>query len=441
MERILRNRCLASAPLETIQVAPGRSTASMLTVGDVCLPYKKRLQVDVALAGVRELWESADARIGNLESVGTSRTTAAASTGSSIRCPPEGLDFLRDARFTAVTVANNHSLDYGSSGLLESVQEVSARGIAYCGLSRAPGAAAAPALFEVNGIRIGMLGWCDNYRPPAFEAVYTSPGITVEEEMITAIRDLRRRVDLVIAQLHWGYEFSLHPLRTHRDIARRLAASGAHLVLCHHAHVPMGIEVMNGSLIAHGLGNFLFNLHTLRSYQAENHDWTRLSFILNVMFNREGIQRAEVIPCEILPGPSSRPLSGIRRYQFIKAMGRMSARLADTARLDRLERSRTVHETFRIVKAMVEASDTQLIERAMQLNTPLYRSLTASLDSLETVSSQRVAALFRDLAEAAPDEVAVGRVFKQVQSWEFRQTMEELRRLYSWRDALDSRLP
>jgi hypothetical protein len=437
MERLLRTRALSSAPLERLPIAPGQPQACLLAAGDLLLSRARSLDPVAVFADARQVWEGADARVGNLESVCTGRKDPAGTIGSSVRAGPEAAEFLGEAQLTAVTVANNHALDYGSEALAESVERVAAQGIHVCGLSPEPGLPARPAVFEVRGVRVGMLGYSDNYRPPAFEAVHAAPAMTNPEEMAAAVAGLARNVDLVIIQLHWGYEFSLHPLRSHREVARRLAAAGAHLVLCHHAHVPMGVEVTGRSLIAHGLGNCLF---PPSENQRSGHDWTGLSFLLRIAFSRHGAHSAEFIPYELLPGPSLHLLGGGPRRRFLRALGHMSARLDDSAWLDRLERARIIYETSCIVDLVCRAADQQLVERARLLRTPLHRDLIGALRAIDTAPA-RLAARFLDGLSETTELAALRRILAERQPRLLGEALPALQKLYRWQDALASRLP
>ena len=304
-----------SSPLERLQVRSDPAVASLIATGDLSFYRAVTFSPDSILNDAKGIWDSADARVGNLETVCTRRVEPAGSIGGSIRAEPEAVDFLRSSGVTAVTLANNHSLDYGSDALAETVSSVQAEGIGVCGVSASEHAAAEPAIFSVKGIRVAMLGYCDNYRPPVNEPVHACPASLPDEATLCSIvRETAAQVDVVIVQLHWGYEFALHPLRSHRDLARRIVASGEKIVLCHHAHVPMGIEAIDNSVIAHGLGHCLFELG---KYQIRNHDWTARSFLLKVGFSRTGVHNVELHPYQIMSGPRIRLLHGPRRSLFL----------------------------------------------------------------------------------------------------------------------------
>lgn len=437
-ERALRRLLSFEQPLEHLEIQPGQPEASLIAVGDLSFYDAKSYDPDYVLTDAKHIWDRADARVGNLETVCTRRTQPVGSLGGYLRANPEAIDFLRSAKVTAVNVANNHALDYGSAALAESSGYLQAAGIAVCGMSRSPAEIAHPALLQIQGVRIAMIGFCDHFSPPVSEPIYECPAEADEETMCLAVRNAVGDNDIVIVQLHWGYEFAVHPLRRHRDLARRLINCGADMVLCHHAHVPMGLEAIGNGFIAHGLGNCLFSL---KDYQTLNHDWTSLSYFLEVQFSRAGVQRVSVHPYELLPGSRIRLLHGRRRHSFLAAIRRMSDRLEDTSWLDRVERSRMVYEGCETTSRLYNASDADLTERVMLLRTPVNRQLVLGLLSLNNPGASEVARLFTTLAEIGDDLGELRRVLAERKTSIMEQAVPALMRLYSWRDALMSKLP
>jgi poly-gamma-glutamate synthesis protein (capsule biosynthesis protein) len=436
---MLRATSFFSEELSSIETGvPGTATASLVAVGDIALPRRPyATRPEDVLSDLIPIWRSADGRVGNLESICTSRSEPAGTIGSSLRTIPENVEFLANAGFNAVTLANNHSLDFGSDALEECAQLLSSRGIGFCGLSHRSDGGANAVVFEVKGIRIGMLGYADTYRPSVKQTIHTRPA-AVDKGIEADIRELAARVDIVIVQLHWGYEFSLHPLRSHRDRARGLAECGAHLVLCHHAHVPMGVEVWNNSFIAYGLGNFLF---WRGGYMEAGHDWTGRSFLHKISFSRQGIHKVEFYPFEILPTHTVRSLRGGRRTLMLRSLRRMSERLQQTAWLDRLERSRTIYEALQMIESIRHCSDDALKEIAAVLRTSGYRELVVWLRSVGGPDAERVAGLMERVACSTCEDGVLGEIVQELRSPSMTHTTRSLARLYRWQDALASRVP
>ena len=128
-----------------------------------------------------------------------------------------------------------------------------------------------------------------------------------EGAVFTAIGAARSHVDVLVIHLHWGYEFTLHPLLRHRDMARRMVEQGADLVLCHHAHVPMAIEVWRRGVIAYGLGN---GFVPMSGYMLAGHPWTDRSCLLEIALAKDGIRSIRLHSFVIRSAPSPGRLVG-----------------------------------------------------------------------------------------------------------------------------------
>lgn len=437
-ERAARALSLTATPHTRLVVSGEQPTASLVCVGDIALHQTSSLVPEDLLTDVLGLWLKADARIGNLETVCTTRTEPAGTLGSSIRADPAVVSFLAAAKITAVTVANNHSLDYGSDALNESVLTVRKAGIGVCGYTDSPDTPAQPVFFSIGGLRAGMLGYCDAWRPPVNEPVTCSPApVSTAEQMAAEVARLAAQVDIAIVQIHWGYEFALHPLRRHRDIARKLAEAGAHVVLCHHAHVPMGYEVWGKSFISHGLGNWLFEPC---DYLRHGHDWTQASYLVRLDLAKTGVCSAEVVPVETVSGPSVHLMRGWKRSRFIQSLGRMSQRLSDTEFLERCETSRIVGESWRLAHSLFQRPERELTEISFLLSTPVSRNLIDRLAELDDPAPKTVAAVLSRLSNSARDGSSPAHILSEERD-ELRSALNSMPRLYRWQDTFASRVP
>jgi hypothetical protein len=188
---------------------------------------------------------------------------------------------------------------------------------------------------------------------------------------------------------------------THRTRARRFAEAGADLVLCHHAHVPMGIEVWNQSLIAYGLGNLVF---PASQYLEDGHPWTRRSVVLKVAFDRSGISQAEVIPVEMRLDFSVAPSTGVRRSQMLGALGKLSEGLQDSEKLARLEADQLAREALRWLTSLDSADGlnrSHLPEMAALLTAPRQQRMIEWLVEQPSSIGREVGALLTQVAMGA----------------------------------------
>jgi poly-gamma-glutamate synthesis protein (capsule biosynthesis protein) len=141
-------------------------------------------------------------------------------------------DVYGPRHFTAVSLANNHSGDYGKAALLETLAGLSGARVGFFGAGPNLAAAHRPFILERAGVRIALLGY-DEFQPRAFEAGVDTPGVawSEDEQVITDIRAARAQgADVVIPFLHWGWENEAAPCPRQRELARTLIDAGADAV-------------------------------------------------------------------------------------------------------------------------------------------------------------------------------------------------------------------
>jgi len=202
----------------------------------------------------------ADITIGNLECV-------IASSGKpepkpyTFRAPKQSLRLLKKY-FSAVSLANNHSGDFGKGAFSEMLKLLEQHQIPYFGGGRNLRAAHQPYIREVRGKRIAILGY-NGFFPRSFEALEDAPGIAwLDEDMVVeAIQHTKQTlgVDFLIVYPHWGWEYQKLASPRQRQLARLMIDSGADAVVGGHPHVTQDIEVYQGKPIFYSLGNFVFD--------------------------------------------------------------------------------------------------------------------------------------------------------------------------------------
>jgi poly-gamma-glutamate capsule biosynthesis protein CapA/YwtB (metallophosphatase superfamily) len=247
----------------------------VIAVGDLSLNGRfarllGRRGAGYPLRSVLPDWGGADLVLGNLESPLATAPRASPSKVT-LRAAPGSAEALRAARFDALTLANNHVMDFGPDGLAETIAALDAAGIAHAGAGPDEAAAAAPLVLERNGQSIGLLAFCDVEQSSPLYAATGRPGAAALRTDLAerAIRALRPRVDWVILQLHWGTEMARLPSPSQRNLARRLVEAGADLILGHHPHVAQPWELVGGCPVFYSLGNLLFSDMYWRGRVAE----------------------------------------------------------------------------------------------------------------------------------------------------------------------------
>nr|WP_298122936.1 CapA family protein [uncultured Pseudoxanthomonas sp.] len=257
---LLSSTLLAASPM----AHASSGDASLIFVGDIMVaetPGELIARGEDPFQPFASLLFSHDVRIGNLECV-VATTGTAEEKPYTFRAEPRTLPVLK-RHFDAVSLANNHSGDFGKAAFAEQLALMDKAGLPYFGGGRDATAAHAPWIVERNGVRIALLGYVE-FKPRSFEADAGRPGVAWSGEDDDVIEDIiaaRRvhRADVVIPFMHWGWEDEPDPSPRLRAFARRMIDAGADLVVGGHPHVTQGAEYYRGKPIIYSLGNFLFN--------------------------------------------------------------------------------------------------------------------------------------------------------------------------------------
>lgn len=261
-----------------------------LIVGDV---YVRRDDPPSVFQHVKDLLRSADFTLGNLEgSVADSGLAREKAGAEAWKSDARQMAAVEIAGFHAMTVANNHMMDYGHEALLETLSNLDRLGVKHTGGGRNFAEAHAPAVVEREGCKVALLGYTSvfmdgweagpqspglavmrahtSYQPPAryFEAPGSPPIIHSwvsaqhKDQLSADVAAARKQADIVICTFHWGVSAGFKKLTEYQmELGRHAIDAGADLVFGHHPHVMQGIEVYRGRPIFYSLGNFTFARH------------------------------------------------------------------------------------------------------------------------------------------------------------------------------------
>jgi poly-gamma-glutamate synthesis protein (capsule biosynthesis protein) len=244
---------------------------------------------------------SADLALANLESPLTE--SPARNESPYVLCArPERVRYLADAGFDYLALANNHHLDCGTDGLLETQRTLTDAELGFIGPDPEP------VYRTINGVQLALL---------AFDATTRFD----LETALRAVRSAREAGALVLVSMHWGAEYQGGASPGQRQIAGQLAEAGAALIWGHHPHVLQPSEWMHQktmmqnrqTLVFYSLGNALFDQNGLEA--------TRRSALVLVTLNANGVEDFEVIPflIEIDAGQPSRVVqAGQKDAQIIR---------------------------------------------------------------------------------------------------------------------------
>ena len=242
-----------------------------------------------------DVLRSTDLNVANLETTLTTSGEAMAKVFT-FKAAPDRVQALREARIDVCNLANNHSLDFGGAGLMETIEVLDSVGIERVGAGGTPEEAAAPAVVERRGVSVGILGYTDN--EPGWAAEDGRPGTNVisVDDLARARADieaLRGRVDVLIVTIHWGPNMRLRPPPEFRRFAQAAIDAGADVFHGHSAHVFQGIEARRRGLILYDTGDFVDD------YAVDPRLRNDLSFLYLVQADRTGIKGLELIPVRI----------------------------------------------------------------------------------------------------------------------------------------------
>lgn len=249
--------------------APAATTGRPVTIafaGDVHFEGSSAAALDAGLGSAGTVLRTADLAVVNLE-------TAVTTGGNrqpkqyAFRAPARAFDTLRAAGVDVVSMANNHGMDYGRAGLRHSLAAAGAARMPVLGAGADDAAAFAPLRRTVRGVRVSVFAATDvldSFAVGSWPATPDRPGLASVKDaglarLVAAVRaEKGRRADVVAVVLHWGVERVTCPTARQQEVARALAAAGADVVAGSHAHVLQPTARVGRSVVAYGLGNFVF---------------------------------------------------------------------------------------------------------------------------------------------------------------------------------------
>jgi len=246
--------------------------------------------------------------------------------------PPRVGRDLGKAGFNVMTVATNHTWDYGPDAFLDTLDNLREGGVEPVGGGRTPDEAWRPFMREVNGIRVGILA-ASCLVPPYYAVLPDRPGIAAvrvrqlaaldpigmmiepgapikmeshaEPEdvdlLVEAIRRLKAETDVTIVSMHWGYGRGT-PLATYqRPLARQIIEAGADMILGNHGHSPTAIEMIDGKPVIYSLGNNVAQQDRINATPRQLEifeDIDPWSVVAELEIGRDGVRAITLVPTE-----------------------------------------------------------------------------------------------------------------------------------------------
>ncbi|WP_048810076.1 CapA family protein [Candidatus Methylacidiphilum infernorum] len=209
----------------------------------------------------------------------------------------KNIEVLKEAGIRAVSLANNHVLDWGTEALAEMLDGLDALGILHSGAGMNREECRRPAVDHIHGFKIGFLAFSDN--EPSWEASESKPGIhyvPIEPNdprakfLFKLVQKTKSQVDFLIVSAHWGPNWGFEVPSEHLDFAHRLIENGADLVYGHSPHVFRAVEVFHGKVVLYSCGDFIDD-YSVDPYFRN--DW---SFVFLL-----GIEKAKIVSVRLFP--------------------------------------------------------------------------------------------------------------------------------------------
>jgi poly-gamma-glutamate synthesis protein (capsule biosynthesis protein) len=224
--------------------------------------------------------EQPHVKIINLETAITRSETHWQGKDVHYKMSPENVACLTAAGIDCCVLGNNHTLDWGIAGLLDTIQTLDRNGIKHAGAGCNDREAQLPAILDVgqgNRLFVFSLGSVSSGIPSEWSAAEDKPGLNVIEtkrddpalRLADGIRAVREKGDIVIVSIHWGSNWGYKIPSSQRTLAHRfIDEAGVDLIHGHSSHHVKGIELYKGSLILYGCGDFLNDYEGIGGYES-----------------------------------------------------------------------------------------------------------------------------------------------------------------------------
>lgn len=301
-------------------------TVTISMVGDMLFygtvdSYMKKYGDAYVLEGYGPLIKKSDIVLGNLETPMSHRGEPMEEKQYTFRGRPEVLKILKENNFSAVSIANNHVLDYGTDAFLDTLDNLKKYEILYAGGGINREEAEKGAIIERNGIKVGFLAFTKVVPVVDWYAGKNKPGIigaykVHEKEFVRIIQEMKMNCDVLVVSVHWGQEGTTTIRDEEKYIGRCMIDAGADIIMGHHPHIVQGIEIYKNKPIFYSLGNFIFTTSKV--------DICNKTIMANVEVDKEGnISDIHVIPGTIVNGKPT-PMEGVERDNFIKYLNSLN---------------------------------------------------------------------------------------------------------------------
>ncbi len=298
-----------------------KATASILAVGDVMFhmpQIKSAYNKDTnsydfthVFKYVKHYIQSSDMAIANFETV-TYGNDAGFSGFPRFNSPVETLYALKDAGFDILNTANNHAIDMGKDGIINTIDYINSYGMKNIGTYKEPGDSIL--IEDINGIKIAILSYCYGFN--GLESLLTNEELSymvnrIDENKIKQDIERARELnsDIVVVFIHWGVEYQREPSQYQIELGRNMINWGANIILGTHPHVIQRSEIVEkdgkDNFIIYSMGNFLSN----QRKESTGNKYTEDGIMVRIELEKD-IEEGDTVIKDISYIPT-----WVRRYQ------------------------------------------------------------------------------------------------------------------------------
>lgn len=342
-----------------------RKVASLCIVGDL-VPSRESIARYGENEGTRafaKLLADADIAFGDLE-IPLTEEGFPREKLITFRASPKLAQHLGGLGFDVVSLANNHSLDYGPEGLAETMRHLEKAGIAYIGGGKDLAAAEKPTILNANGLKIGLIAWscllpvgaAASSSRPGIAGIHVASSYDVDPYMVMeepgnppivrtcadeadvrravdAVRRLRSLVDFVVVSVHWGFGAGEELAEYQQPLGHALIDAGADLVAGNHVHAVHAVESYGHGVIFYSPGNCIaqqprsgLSERAVRLLDSMSSD----SYATRIEIENDRRFDINIVPTSVDDDGRPIVLEGIEKRRVGAKVAELSARLGTT---------------------------------------------------------------------------------------------------------------
>jgi poly-gamma-glutamate capsule biosynthesis protein CapA/YwtB (metallophosphatase superfamily) len=291
-------------------VIPARHVAEAMAKYGVAYSFKTAVP----------LVKGSDVAFGDLECPLTDRVKAPYS-GMTFAAPAKTVSGLEMLGLNVVTLANNHSTNFGRQAFTDTLKVLKSNNIKYAGGGYDYDEAHEPAVIASKGTRFAFLSY--NSIEGSLDATSSEAGVAWIRmlpwspdnpddvaRVVSDIKEAKKYADVVIPCFHWSEEYKYHPNASMVVLAHKAVDAGADMVIGQHPHTVQSIEVYKGKFIAYSLGNFIFDQRKVEINGVQVGEQTRHGYVLRCDYRRSVPVSLELLPYRINDQCQTIPLKG-----------------------------------------------------------------------------------------------------------------------------------